>query len=111
MLEELLEAFFASPGAREKYRNAAKTLRDLGIEDIMRRMGEPEYIPLNNEFSQQTKAHQHSYCQGWYDAIKTIFYFEDTVETKKEQTSQPDYGAKDRIKAEFGLSDEEVEKL
>ena len=102
--EEEAQALIENFNFTVTYRRAIEDLRKLGLERILRRLGEPKTPRQDNPMAMQILALETAERKGWYDAINYFFNFPDVI-TDILHAAPPelDFGAEEKLKT-MGLT-------
>lgn len=93
--EQELEAFANNQTKMERWRNAVNELREIGFDRVLRRMGEPQDRSVADPNHFAVAANEQMQRVGWYQALRTVFDFDEVADTQRPQTEPPDFGAED----------------
>lgn len=111
MLKVLLDEFFANQDKQRKYGEALRLLTEIGMEDILRRLGEPQdIVNLAHPHLMQILSHDHAKKQGWNEAVFAVFNIYDYRDVLNEAKESPDFGAKEQLRRQ-GYTEKDLEQL
>lgn len=106
----LAMAFLKDDVRMQKYNDAMSLLRSAGMETLLRRLGEPEAILLSQSNIAEMSAFAQAEARGWYDALDTLFYFEERTKAVggvSALSGESDYGAEAAL-LNLGYTEEEI---
>lgn len=96
-IEDEYRLFIENPTKMEKYKNAINELRELGLERILRRLGEPIETNPADPRALEVLALLGSRSQGYFDAINTFFDITSIESNLEQQSVEPDFGSDDKL--------------
>ena len=95
----------------ERVTSLIAELRDLGFENVLRRLGEPINIDARHPQFLQVAAAQQAESAGWYKALDAVFNFPEVVGgIDADTTVEAEYGARSVAAERTGYSEEELSK-
>lgn len=91
--EEEVGKFLADGERLHVYNEARRQLSAIGLETLLRRLGEPLRVALDHPLHNQVAAIDAAERRGWYMAIDHVFNLAGTVERKSPNAPSLDFGA------------------
>lgn len=108
--EEFAVDFVNNAVKMKQYNQAISMLREVGLEHVLRRLGEPMELASESANIVNISAFEQAEARGWYAAIHHFFNLGDAlIEAKSILPIASDFGAKAQL-TKMGYSQEEIEE-
>lgn len=104
-IEKELQLLFQDKGRMEKYQSAVRTLQEIGVERILRRVAEPQPMDLSNPRHMEVSASLQIHSAGYFDALNGVFDLPSLFEGAVSDSAMADFGAEETMK-NMGYVDE-----
>lgn len=95
--DDLAKRFATEPGKIEKYNQAISLLLEIGFDNVMRRLGEPDHISKLDPNCLNISAFDQMERRGWYNAVNMFFDFHDFIKQAEVSSDVGDFGAKQTV--------------
>ena len=97
-IEEEFQLFINNEEKMKTYHQAVSMLREVGFDRLMRRLGEPVDMDVNNPRCMEISAALQMHSNGYYDAIDSVFNVRALDKNfNKPEVKPVDFGADDMM--------------
>ncbi len=104
--EQLFNHFISNPAQMAKFGKAIHILREIGFENVARRLGEPVNVPY--EAPLQVMALDSAERRGWLAAVNLFFDIDGYATAATAPAEEADFGSSEVVKQLTGATDKEL---